>query len=361
AVESDSSRKVLWNSIESIHLIHTANDGTDVLVFKNNKDEKILLDVYGFKKKDLYSFLIGVKGFAPSLNVDPILESLQLSSLGQDQQESEGSGQSFTRLWSDTLGFHAGNTSFVPLAPGTALAGGRVKICRLAAAGGMAAIYLASLKDGRIAVVKEAVIPASNDAKMTSKALELFKREAGFLGELKHPQIARLYDYFVEKNRHYMIIEYLEGTNLRQLVDEGGPLSPSIAIEYILQLTKIIAFLHERKPAIIHRDISPDNVIASKDFSIKLIDFGAANTFVGTATRTLVGKQAYMSPEQCKGRSTPLSDLYSIGSTLSFLLTGVDPVPLITSRPCQVKEGIEPGLEEIIERLTARDPDHRPQ
>jgi len=156
-------------------------------------------------------------------------------------------------------------------------------------------------------------------------------------------------------------LQYINGRNLRQIVREDGPLEESRALDWIRQLTSIIAYLHDRQPAIIHRDISPDNVIIDESGTVRLIDFGAANTFVGTATRTLVGKQAYMSPEQCKGRTTPVSDLYSIGATLSFLLSGVDPVPLKTAQPRQQSEGISAPVESLVERLTARDPEDRPR
>lgn len=356
ALESGAPRTIPWSSMKSLEIKFLDPDGTDVLVLELEDGKKILLDIFGFKRAELQRLLDAIRTNAPDLESTRIMERLELSPSDSGAVET-----SFTRLWTDALGFHAGNTAFVPLAPNTTLNSGRVKIRRLIAAGGMAAVYLAVLRDGRPAVVKEAVLPPTTDTKLRDKALELFEREAKILANLNHPQIARVYDCFVENKRHYILLQYINGRNLRQIVREDGPLEESRALDWIRQLTSIIAYLHDRQPAIIHRDISPDNVIIDESGTVRLIDFGAANTFVGTATRTLVGKQAYMSPEQCKGRTTPVSDLYSIGATLSFLLSGVDPVPLKTAQPRQQSEGISAPVESLVERLTARDPEDRPR
>lgn len=356
SLESGIPRTIPWSSIKSLDIKLLETDRTDALVFEIEEDQKILLDIFGFKRVELQKLLDAIRRYAPDLRAERVMERLELSPGDSGTVET-----SFTRLWTDALGFHTGNTAFVPLAPNTILNSGRVKIRRLIAAGGMAAVYLAVLKDGRPAVVKEAVLPPATDTRLRDKALELFEREAEILARLNHPQIARVYDCFVENKRHYILLQFINGRNLRQIVREEGPLEESRAIDWIRQLTGIIAYLHERQPAIIHRDISPDNVIVDESGTVRLIDFGAANTFVGTATRTLVGKQAYMSPEQCKGRTTPLSDLYSIGATLSFLLSGTDPVPLKTAHPSRLAESISAPVESLVERLTARDPEDRPR
>ncbi|MCA9804147.1 MAG: serine/threonine protein kinase [Cyanobacteria bacterium HKST-UBA02] len=356
SLESGIPRTIPWSSIKSLDIKQLEPDRTDVLVLEIGEDKKILLDIFGFKRSELQKLLDAIRRYAPDLRADRVMERLELSPSDSGAVET-----SFTRLWTDALGFHTGNTAFVPLAPNTTLNSGRVKIRRLIAAGGMAAVYLAVLRDGQPAVVKEAVLPPTTDTRLRDKALELFEREAKILADLNHPQIARVYDCFVENKRHYILLQFINGRNLRQIIREDGAMEESRAVECIRQLTGIIAYLHERQPAIIHRDISPDNVIIDESGTVRLIDFGAANTFVGTATRTLVGKQAYMSPEQCKGRTTPLSDLYSIGATLSFLLSGADPVPLKTAHPARSTEGISAPIENLVERLTARDPEDRPQ
>jgi serine/threonine-protein kinase len=98
-------------------------------------------------------------------------------------------------------------------------------------------------------------------------------------------------------------------------------------------MAEILNYLHTQDPPIIHRDLTPDNVVRREDNDVVLIDFGAANEFVGTATGTLVGKQAYISPEQLRGKATTSSDIYALGGTVHFLLTGKDPEALSASHP----------------------------
>jgi serine/threonine-protein kinase len=93
--------------------------------------------------------------------------------------------------------------------------------------------------------------------------------------------------------------------------------------------------------------------------SIKVIDFGAANEFVGSATGTIVGKQAYMPPEQLRGKSVMASDLYAFAGTMYFLLTGKDPLPLAVARPKEAVPGIDSQLDEIIARASAFEPGDR--
>ncbi len=111
-------------------------------------------------------------------------------------------------------------------------------------------------------------------------------------------------------------------------------------------------YLHSQNPPVIHRDLTPDNLVLRVDGQLVLIDFGAANAFVGTATGTMVGKQSYMPMEQLRGKSVPQSDIYSLGGTIYFLLTGRDPTPLEVS---QVKSGtiLPTSLNPLLAKCTA--------
>jgi serine/threonine-protein kinase len=125
-------------------------------------------------------------------------------------------------------------------------------------------------------------------------------------------------------------------------------------------LAEVVDYIHAQDPPIIHRDLTPDNIVLRGDDSIVVIDFGAANQFVGTATGTLVGKQAYIAPEQFRGKATPQSDIYAFGGTIYFLLTGKDPEPLSQSRPRTIKPSIDTRLDDLVACCTAFEASERP-
>jgi serine/threonine-protein kinase len=211
-----------------------------------------------------------------------------------------------------------------------------------------------------MAILKESVLPADIQSELKSKAEEQFEREARILAGLSHPRIAKVLDHFVERG-HYLLIQFINGQDLRQLVNQAGCLSESKALEYGLQIADILEYLHKKEPAIIHRDLTPENLIVDDKGRIVLIDFGAANEFLHTATGTLVGKHAYMAPEQLRGKACTQSDLYALGSTLFFLLTGKDPLPLSQSHPANSNSAVSNPTDDLVSRLTHAKKDERYQ
>jgi serine/threonine-protein kinase len=167
-------------------------------------------------------------------------------------------------------------------------------------------------------------------------------------------------DNFVDKGRHYLVLEYIQGQDLRKYVRQHGALPEAKAIAWGRQIAEIISYLHNQSTPIIHRDISPDNLIIDESGLIHLIDFGASNLFLGTATGTMIGKQAYMSAEQLRGKATTKSDLYGLGCTLNYLLTGKDPEALTVSKPLSVLPQINPKLDALVEQCTALEANERP-
>jgi serine/threonine-protein kinase len=117
-------------------------------------------------------------------------------------------------------------------------------------------------------------------------------------------------------------------------------------------------YLHSQTPPIVHRDLTPDNLVLSVNVGLVLIDFGAANAFIGTATGTMVGKQSYMPPEQLRGKGEPRSDIYALGCTLYFLLTGSDPMPLEIANPGE-KTVVSHDLNALIMKCTAQKVEER--
>jgi serine/threonine-protein kinase len=245
--------------------------------------------------------------------------------------------------------------------PGALIGNGRLRILRQIAFGGTSAVYLARDKFHNEVVVKESVTGVDAKTKREAKAIEFFEREAKLLMVLKNPQIAKVLDHFVENGRQYLVLEFVPGQNLRQLLQKVGSIAEKRVLELALQMANILDYLHSQHPPVLHRDFSPDNLVLRPDGKLVLIDFGAANEFIGTATGTLVGKQCYMPPEQVRGKTEPASDLYAMGCTIFFLLTGHDPEPLTICHPKIYKKDLSPGIDGLVAQLTAMETNQRPQ
>lgn len=302
---------------------------------------------------DLKKLVYAIVTNAPHAVIEPALDevALEFPTVSGIKQLNF---HSFTNLWDEEFSTRYAPTLFVPLAPMDELRNGAIKITELVACGGSAAIYSATDSRGTQIIVKEAVIPKNTPDALKAKAIEMFNREAMFLSLLDHPNIAKVMDHFVEKDHHYEVIEFIDGLDLRRFVKERGPQPEDFVLSWAQQVCEILVYLHSQDPPVIHRDLTPDNLVLRVDGQLVLIDFGAANAFVGTATGTMVGKQSYMPPEQLRGKAVPQSDIYSLGGTCYFLLTGKDPTPLEVS---QIRDGDNPGanLNPLLARCTAID------
>ncbi|MBX9693055.1 MAG: serine/threonine protein kinase, partial [Cyanobacteria bacterium] len=219
-------------------------------------------------------------------------------------------------------------------------------------AGGLAAVYLAEDKSKRMVAVKESVIPPLADVKLKEKAREMFKRESQMLSRVNHPQIVKVLDHFVENERDYLVLEYLPGRTLRELVRKDGAQEPEQVRDWAIQIAGILDYLHNQEPPLVHRDLTPDNLVITADGVVHLIDFGASNEFVGQATGTFVGKQLYIAPEQFRGKAEPASDIYAMGATLYFLLTGKDPSALAESHPKRALSSLSDDWDRLVADAT---------
>lgn len=323
-----------------------------------NSGGHVDIPLKSLKRSDLERLLLSLEVWGTSCNRSPDLIAFH------DQLQNENLGiekLSYTQMWEEELSRRFSATAFVPLEPDRKLQGGRVKIVKQLAFGGLSAIYLAQLNEKDMVVVKEAVIPEGTEEKAREKAMELFARESQFLIRLDHDQIAKVFDHFHEEGRHYLLLEYVRGQDLRQLVKQNGPQPTAHVVKWAHEIAGILKYLHEQAPPIIHRDLTPENIVLNENGSVKLIDFGAANEFVGTATGTLVGKQAYMAPEQLRGKASTSSDIYSLGGTLHYLLTAKDPEPLSESSPRELRPDVPDELDKMVLKLTSMEESERPQ
>ncbi len=265
----------------------------------------------------------------------------------------------FTEMWESELHHRFGSLSYVPLEPGDRARSGTLQIVRQLNFGGHSAVYLALQDDKELVVLKESVAPTFADEGARRKASEMFEREAALLMRLSHHCICRVFDNFVEDGRHYLLLEYIHGRDLRQIVRETGPKDEQTVLKWAMQIASVLEYMHGSTPPIIHRDVTPDNIVLKENGDVTVVDFGAANEFLGTATGTLVGKQAYIAPEQFRGKATMQSDIYALGGTLFFALTGQDPEPLSVSHPKQVVEEVSEEMDHFVALCTELDVDRR--
>jgi serine/threonine protein kinase len=207
--------------------------------------------------------------------------------------------------------------------------------------------------------VKEAVVPEDTVESVKDKAREMFDREAKLLMKLNHPNIVKVLDHFVDSGRNYLMLEYVNGQDIRAFVKQNGPQKEHVVLEWAITIATILKHLHEQDPPILHRDLTPDNLVLRSDGQVVLIDFGAANEFIGTATGTFVGKQSFIAPEQFRGKAAISSDIYAFGCTLHFMLTGQEPEALSTSSPKEIDDSISSELNDFIVSCTEMEPRDR--
>ncbi len=240
-----------------------------------------------------------------------------------------------------------------------ALLNNRYQIIRALGGGGFGDTFLAEdtyLPSRRICVIKQ-LKPVTHKPQVYKLIQERFDREAAILEELGegHEQIPKLYAYFVENDYFYLVQERVEGFTLSQKVQQEGLFSESLVREFLVSLLSVLDYIHTK--GIIHRDIKPGNIIWRKqDGKPVLIDFGVAKEMMTTIVDTqgeitssiIVGTPGFMPPEQAAGKPVYSSDLYSLGLTGIYLLTG--------KRPQNWKTNLETG--EIIWRAKVNISNH---
>ncbi|MBP9094728.1 serine/threonine protein kinase, partial [bacterium] len=322
----------------------------------------VTLGLNGLSGNDIEYLLVSMANWLPDSILDPQIHELK-EALWNADALAIGSNQnktlSFTQMWEDELTSRYSSTAYIPLNPGQRLQDNNLKVVRQLALGGWSAIYLVQEANTKLKVLKESVIPPGTSEIIKEKAQSMFLREAQLLLKLSHPQIVQVYQHFVEDNRHYLLLDYVSGQTVKQAVKLQGPYHQLDVVDYGKQMAVILIYLHSQTPPVLHRDLTPDNLIIDKQ-KLTLIDFGAANEMLGTATGTMVGKQSYIAPEQFQGHATAQSDLYALGATLYFMLTGVEAIPMTQSSPQKLEPAISTTLNRLVEELTAQDQANRP-
>jgi outer membrane protein assembly factor BamB len=157
--------------------------------------------------------------------------------------------------------------------------------------------------------------------------VQYFEREANILASLSHPSIVSIYDYFSEEGRLYLVMEYIQGRNLDQIIEESpGPLAEEQVISWAIQICDVLTYLHNHEPEpIVFRDLNPRNVMRNQRGQIMVIDFGIAKVYQRGQRGTVIGTAGYPPPEQYRGIAEPTGDVYALGATMHHLLTKRDP------------------------------------
>ena len=248
---------------------------------------------------------------------------------------------------------------------------GRYKIQSLIGTGGMAAVYLANdLILDRLVAIKVLRL----DFRQNDDAMRRFRREALSATQLTHPNIVGVYDVGQSQEMNYIVMEYVEGTDLKDYVRQRGALHPIEAVRIMMQIVSAIAAAHQNR--IIHRDIKPQNILIDREGNVKITDFGIAVALSDTSltqTNTLLGSVHYLSPEQARGgMATIQTDIYALGIVLYELLTGKVPFDGESAVSIALKHFQEPlppvmnpsvmipqSLENIVLKATAKDPMNR--
>ena len=247
----------------------------------------------------------------------------------------------------------------------------RYELEELVGTGGMSSVYKAR---DRLLERPVALKILHEQYTLDPEYVERFRREARAVAQLAHPNIVTVIDRGEQDGRQFIVFEYIDGENLKQVVNREGALPIREAVELTIQIARALGFAHER--GIVHRDVKPQNVILGDDGRAKVTDFGIARSLDVdgvTQTGTVVGTSDYIAPEQAQGRQVDAqTDVYSLGVVLYELITGDvpydgenfvavamqhvhQPAPSVLDR----RPDCPPRLDLVVQRAMAKDPNDR--
>jgi eukaryotic-like serine/threonine-protein kinase len=247
----------------------------------------------------------------------------------------------------------AGNTM-----PRGQLLEGRYEVEQVIGYGGMSTVYRARdihfASTVRVCAIKE-MFDVSADPNVRQDKLKRFEEEANFLALLNHQSIPKIFDFFAANDRRYLVLEYIEGKNLENVLEENGtPFEEQQVLEWGIALCDVLYYLHNHRPKpIVFRDMKPSNIMITSTNRLVLIDFGIAKTFQEDKKGTMIGTEGYSPPEQYKGLALPGGDIYALGATLHQLLTNSDPrveVPFTFHErlPRSLNPKVSPELDAVV-------------
>jgi Protein kinase domain len=346
-------KKIAWSQIRAAALFKPGgNAGSQSWKIRLTKadDRKFDIDLSALAHDDRTLLLKRMEKMVPDCQID-----YELS-----QAMRPHAAHSYTEIWLQSLTQAPERKTLEPLQPGQTICDNRYEVLRSIGVGGQGTAYLcrdlsttarSTIDSSNTVVLKETIIPVFGDDSLRRRSLESVEKESRLLKSLDSPGIVKLIDHFIEDHRAYLVLEHIDGSSLRDAVQNNGPMTGEQTHDLAVQMCNILKTLHAN--GVVHRDFTPDNLILNSKGQLKLIDFNVAQQLQGGATGTIVGKHAYLPPEQFRGKATSQSDLYAFGATMFFLLTGRDPEPISQSKPRDVNAEIDANLNAIVKRATA--------
>ena len=267
------------------------------------------------------------------------------------------------------------------LAQGTLLRN-RYRILQPIGQGGMGSVYLAedNRLEGRRCAIKAVRIDAAADPATINELQHQFSREASILARLDHPNLPKVSDYFTEEDLDYLVMDYVLGKDLKQLMDEARRndrfLPEADVLGWARQLCDALHYMHTQDPPVLHRDIKPSNIKLTPSGFIKLVDFGLVKLLLKDDSQTVTvlqgrGTAAYTPLEQYgedDSHTDVRSDIYSLGATLYHLLTNQSPAeakqrflkPQSLARPSSLNPAISEQVDRALLAAIEMHPDDRP-
>jgi tRNA A-37 threonylcarbamoyl transferase component Bud32 len=350
-------KSLSWHNVEKIEVFYPAGKTAQqdcVIRFKDISKTRDIDLKFGaiptVEERDKLQRAINTWG--NEIGRDPHL--LEMLSPAQDN--------SYTELWMQALSAPPKRERLTPLPMQASLQEGRFVVLEQLGVGGQGTAYLAREADDKgFVVLKEFILPVYVDVNVRRQALERMQNEAAMLRRLDNPRVVRLIDFFIEDHRGYLVLECIDGYSLRRIIQESGSMKEPQVRELAAQMCETLSYLHGLIPPVVHRDFTPDNLILGSDGVLKLVDFNVAQQTESTATGTVVGKHAYLPPEQFRGRPSTQSDIYAMGATLFYMLTGEDPEPITASQPSLKDETVSAEFNSIIHKATLLDTKKRYQ
>jgi tRNA A-37 threonylcarbamoyl transferase component Bud32 len=339
-----------WKDVTHATLIapeKNSSDNSKIVKLERMDKKPFALNLNSLDPEDRHLLNQRLKQYAPDATHSETFDEAM-----QTRQKS-----SYTELWLQSLTAPPKRASVKPLMPGELLRNSQFEVIGRLGLGGQGTAYLCS-ELGRKVVLKETILPTFVDQAARQHALSRFEKEARLLNEMDHPQIVKLTDYFIEDHRSYLVLEHIDGNNLKEVVSQKGRMSEEEVRAFALQMCDILEYLHSLN--VVHRDFTPDNLMLTQNGVLKLIDFNVAKNEEAGITATVVGKHAYIPPEQFRGKPTHRSDLYAMGATLSFLLTANEPTPITQADPQKESAAISDDFNSIIKDLTYLNESRRP-
>jgi serine/threonine protein kinase len=265
-----------------------------------------------------------------------------------------------------------------PLAVGTVLQGKyQYQVRRLVGGGGMAWVYQAEKLSGAggqdsrtpsLWALKE-LRPQTHDPEAQVHARTLFNQEAAILSRLSHHNLPEVIDFFEDKGRAYLVMEFIWGESLEKRIEQAkSPLLEREVLAWAVQICEVLEYLHSQQPPIIFRDLKPSNIMVNNENLIKLVDFGIARTYKEDKLQDTIalGSENYAAPEQWgQAQTDARSDIYGLGATMYHLLANMPPSPaFLPSEPAPLNTlnaALSAETVQVVAKAMAREREDRYQ